>query len=298
MFHINSSMGNKIFQEIFKQRVEIFKTDFSQISQKLFYDESTKKLIHPGEFGMYRENICKEFLKYIIPFKLEIDSGFIINTNGKISTQCDLVLYDKGSTPIIRSLEYQKFFPIETVSGIVEVKSILSKTDLKEALIKLANTKILRDDIDNSDMISLSGRPTLKFDPINNIQDQIYSLLICNKLDFELESLVDDFKNIYGDIEQRYWHNMILSLEDGLVLYSDSSEEKGVPCPYPVFRRLNLPSMMILPSIDHPNDPFLVFAAHVSAMSQGVVIQIVNMFKYLLEENHLMNVRSEDVTKN
>lgn len=288
-------MGNKIFHELFKQQVEYFRNSFSNTSQNLFYDEEKEKLIHPGEFGIYRENICKSFLKFIIPAKLDIDDGFIINSFEGISTQCDIVIYDKGNTPLIRSMEFQKFFPVETVIGVGEVKSDLSRSDLKAALLKLSEIKKLRDWIVNDGIISLSGQPTIKFDPVNNLGDQIFTFLLCKKLDFNHDNLVDELKEIYGPIDQRYWHNIILSLDDGLILYSDFSEEDdGVPCQYPVFRKQKLNSLMILGNQPGNIDHFIVFAQHVTSLCQNTNPQILNIFKYLIQKDQQMQVIRED----
>ena len=39
--------------------------------------------------------MAKDLLRKIIPRKLEIGDGFIITSQGGISTQCDLIIYDK-----------------------------------------------------------------------------------------------------------------------------------------------------------------------------------------------------------
>jgi hypothetical protein len=115
--------------------------DLLYIGKNIFSNDNGK-LIHPGEFGIYREAICKRFLEFIIPKKLSIDNGFLINTNNEVSTQCDIVIYDSKHTPLVQSNELQRFFPIETVCAIGEVKSTLSKAQLKETLLKLSKVKI------------------------------------------------------------------------------------------------------------------------------------------------------------
>ena len=55
-------------------------------------------------------------------------------------------------------------------------------------------------------------------------RDEIISFLICNKLDFDINEV--DFNNIYSEIKDvRFRHNMILSLQDGLLLYKFDAEK-------------------------------------------------------------------------
>lgn len=49
-------------------------------------------------------------------------------------------------------------------------------------------------------------------------EDEIFSFLICNKLNFDVEEI--DFEEIYKNIPHlKYRHNVILSLQDGLITY-------------------------------------------------------------------------------
>src|ERR1700748_1622761 len=118
-------MSNKIFQSILDEKIEFFKFAFQQTSKNIFWDEAKKQLIHPGEYGMYREAVCKDLLRLFIPGRLDIGNGFLINDVGDISTQCDIIVYDKNATPLIENTERQRFYPVETVSSIGEIKSDL-----------------------------------------------------------------------------------------------------------------------------------------------------------------------------
>ena len=147
------TMPNRIFEEILLEEIETFKNSFSNVSKKMFHDPETNKLIHSGEFGMYREAIAKKFLRFFVPVRLEIDQGFLLNSINEVSTQCDIVIYDKNVTPLIRSNELQRFYPVETVCSVGEIKSILSFNDFKNALLKLATTKKMSEQINNPSII-------------------------------------------------------------------------------------------------------------------------------------------------
>ncbi|CAC9974234.1 DUF6602 domain-containing protein [Flavobacterium panici] len=222
-------MGNRIFTTILEEKIDLFKYAFKESSKSIFYDETLKRLIHPGEFGTHREQICKEYLRSIIPMRLELGSGFIITDTGDVSTQIDIIIYDRNSTPLIENSEKQRFYPVETVVGIIEVKSDLSKTELKTALNKLANNKKLKEKM--SSPTSIRREAVGKFDPTYPY-DNIFSVLICNKLNFNLDNLTNEIDTYYNqDILPRHKHNLILSVEDGILSYFDNI---GKSLMYPV----------------------------------------------------------------
>jgi hypothetical protein len=170
--------------------------------------------LHPGEFGTYRENLAKKWLEMYIPERLELGNGFVITSKGKISSQCDIVVYDKTRTPKIENVDSQKFYPIETVAGVIEIKSdINSIGELNAHLIKLSQVKKFREDVE--DPVPYYKTFGNVYDIEKNPYDNIFTILICNKLAFKL----DLTKINYGDILPKYRHNLILSLHDGLINY-------------------------------------------------------------------------------
>lgn len=136
-------MANHIFQELMKEEARKLMLEFSSTAKSIFVNPDGK-LYHSGEYGMYREAVIKEFLQFFTPGYYDISEGFIITPNNKISTQCDIIIYDRENTPLIQNGDKQRFFPVETVVGLEEVKSILSKNDFKKAINKLVKNKALR----------------------------------------------------------------------------------------------------------------------------------------------------------
>ncbi len=221
-------MANKIFQELAKEKIDLFKRAFDE-SKELFWDETKSKLIHPGEFGVYREAIVKDFLSIFIPSRYSIGSGFIINTNGIISTQCDLVIYDHQSTPLMQSINHQIFYPIETVVAVGEIKSnIESKVALIDALTKLAKIKEMREGIGQNLFI----RPEREgdYDPVHFSFDQLFTFLICNKFGFEIQNKDDNTFDIYPpEIPPRHKHNILFSINDGIYIYHNGRSNYYYP---------------------------------------------------------------------
>ena len=214
---------NDIFDKLIKSKIEQFKDDYVNLSRHIFVNKDGE-LIHPGEFGMYREKIIREFLAPFLPTRLGIGSGFIITAANNISTQCDIIIYDREHTPVIENGE-QRFFPVECVVGVIEVKSKLTKSKLKEALIKLSSIKNLRNDIGNNPYIFKDYRGDGSFNAKNKVRDQMATFLICESIDVNIEKELDTiFTNTYKGIDKSLFHNMILDLNGGCFLYYDGSK--------------------------------------------------------------------------
>jgi hypothetical protein len=216
---------NEIIRNLTIENFLNLKSAFNN-SKKVFWDEGKQKLIHPGEYGSYREELIKRWLRMYVPKKFEISSGFIINSENSISTQCDIIIFDKDNTPQIESFEKQKFFPIENVVAVGEVKSdINSIADINSHLEKMAKVKKLRDEIKypRTYFHPLPG----VYSPSINPYDNLFSFLICNKFNFNTSQ-----NFIKYNAEKNHKHNLVLSLEDGLVNYTSKKGDPNLAVPF------------------------------------------------------------------
>jgi hypothetical protein len=265
-----------VFEKLLIQKIKNFITEFKELSNNIFYDKDKKELIHPGEFGIYREKISKEFLKNFTPSKYDFGTGFVINTQNEISTQCDIIVYDPQNTPLIQDNTLQTFYPIETVVSIGDIKSTLSKTKFIEALIKLAKIKEMREKIKHPAI--LSSRHPGTYDPKNYHYDQIFTFLICEKLDFDYKKLVDEFNSIYDGFPLTHRHNLILSIEDGLICYYD---DNGKTMMYPMHRGKQLKTRIVIS--DNKIIFFKMFASYFFIGTSGTTILYPEITDYMGE---------------
>jgi len=243
-------MSNDIFDSLFRERADLFRSAFSAVATEVFYDPGAKRIRHTGEYGMYRESIVREFLKFIVPRSLDVSTGFLISTMNDVSSQCDIVIFDSHLTPLYQEGDRQRFYPVESVFCVGEVKSTLSKQDFAVALNKLAAVKALGERIAHP---VIFGRQMHEpFDPINQPFDLFASILICQRLSFSLENLESELDNFYDrGVLHRHKHNVILSIEDGLFSYL----QDGVKLPYPCLGGLDLKHKLTTAA----NDPYLHF---------------------------------------
>lgn len=225
---------NNTYRKILKLKIETFLKEY-YASQSIFEDlDKHNNLLHAGEYGTYRENICNELIKFAIPSKFETDTGFLLNSNDEVSTQCDILIFDKNNTPLIEMDSKTRFFPVEPVVGVGEIKSKLKTNELCSAAVKLAKIKRLKQITQN---VLCVNNPTKKgFNPDIDCHDTMFSFLILEKIGvkrFDENKLFNALNEAYIDagIEYQYRHNVILSLEDGVLSYCNQYDDLNKKIP-------------------------------------------------------------------
>lgn len=222
---------NQIYKKLLKNKIEQFITDFKSSNELFESLDKRNKLFHPGEFGLFRENICDGLIKFTIPNKYNTGTGFLINSFDEISTQCDIVIYDLNNTPLIQDSSNNRFFPVESVIGIGEIKSKLTIKKLCEALVKLSKNKSIKK-INNILCVNKPDKNT--FDPKANSFDTIFSFLICDEIEnFDYEKITQEMNIIYeeNNIEYEFRHNFILSISDGVFMYRNQFADLSYAVP-------------------------------------------------------------------
>ena len=169
--------------------------------------------------------MCRDFLKLVVPADLEFGTGFLINSDNEKSTQCDIVIYDPHAMPLVQNEQKQRFFLVEAVASIGEVKSTLSKYELKKTLIKLQQVKEKRKTFKHWDKDHNFRTPKQRDrysyvggGPACDYRELMFTFIICKKItnpitEKEIDEAYDD------NSHPMYRHNMILSIEDGLYIY-------------------------------------------------------------------------------
>lgn len=115
------AIKEKTINDIFKNYCDMEKALVKQLN---FQAE------HPTTIGGYREEVWKSLFEQIIPKKFSIErSVFIIDSNGNVSNEVDLAIFDEQYTPYIFRYGTLKFIPIEAVAVVIECKSSSIKTE-------------------------------------------------------------------------------------------------------------------------------------------------------------------------
>ncbi|MCE5322699.1 hypothetical protein LLG46_05200 [bacterium] len=99
---------------------------------------------HYGERGGEAEDIVKAFLNDHLPKRFSAETGFVVDDEGGVSKQCDIIIYDALNSPVCRVGSRAMILPSDNVASVFEVKSKLTKHELNDAAEKIASVKRLR----------------------------------------------------------------------------------------------------------------------------------------------------------
>jgi len=106
------------------------------------FNEISAEISHRGAKGSVRETeVIKEYLEKYLPGNIGVANGECISTDGQVSNECDIILFEKNTTPYLVHKEGYQIFPIECVYGVIEVKSKLDKQQLTDSLKKIVKIK-------------------------------------------------------------------------------------------------------------------------------------------------------------
>ncbi|OBZ15751.1 hypothetical protein A8L34_28455 [Bacillus sp. FJAT-27264] len=105
--------------------------------EKSIVNQLTMSSQHNLTMGGFREGIWQSMFEQIIPKKFSIErSVFIIDSNGEISNEVDLAIFDEQYTPYIFNYGQLKYIPIEAVAVVVQCKSKEIKSGDLEVWVK------------------------------------------------------------------------------------------------------------------------------------------------------------------
>jgi len=103
-----------------------------KINSAITQARAAKGISHKGLKGEILEILIRDLFRPLLPADIGIGTGQIINYyNKELSTQHDVILYDKSILPPILYEETSGIFPIECVLYTIEVKTTLTAQELR-----------------------------------------------------------------------------------------------------------------------------------------------------------------------
>jgi hypothetical protein len=110
--------------------------------------ERSKDIKHPRDVGDAREQILRKFLNEngLVPRRYGVSDGKtrVSSPTGHISAEMDIVLFDRdNSINLMRRDGGYEVLPIESVYGVIQVKSRLNKNEIRDGLENIASFKKL-----------------------------------------------------------------------------------------------------------------------------------------------------------
>ena len=103
--------------------IEDIRNNYRKLERELV-TQLSYQVEHDVTTGTNREEIWVDFFRRIVPKKFNIArSVFIIDSQGSVSNEVDIAIYDEQYTPYVFNYGKIKFIPIEAVAAVVECKS-------------------------------------------------------------------------------------------------------------------------------------------------------------------------------
>lgn len=97
---------------------------------------------HSGSKGDALENSWIDLLRKYLPSRFSVDKAMVIDYEGNVSDQIDIVIYDNFYTPFVFQQNGFKYIPAEGVYAVFEVKPDLNGNVRQDSYIKYAGKKI------------------------------------------------------------------------------------------------------------------------------------------------------------
>ena len=188
---------------------------YRNLSDKFLLDfEESSIMNHNGIKGDYRESSLKEFLlNGRLPKRFDIGKGEIISSFSGVSKQSDLIIYDSIEGISFQGKEDLKVFPIESICGVIEVKSCLSKEKLIEGLENIKSVKMLTQD---DSIVDYRGGLS-----IITPRPKPFGIIFAYKLgNNSLDSLRQNLIEWESQNNKKYFTNLIVVLNEGIIRHT------------------------------------------------------------------------------
>ncbi len=118
---------------------------------------------HWGEEGRFKEAVLKNVLRQFLPKNLSVGTGFILKATGEndydnvLSSQLDIIVYD-NTLPVLFSEGDFVITTLKNVKAIIEVKSRLTPTLLRNAIMQFEQSISDFESQINRPFFSIAGR--------------------------------------------------------------------------------------------------------------------------------------------
>ncbi len=99
---------------------------------------------HPGTKGAATELQWLAMLQNYLPKRYCADRAFVLDCDGSLSEQIDIVIYDRQYSPFLFNQDDARYVPAEAVYGVIEVKQELTPDHIAYAGRKAASVRALR----------------------------------------------------------------------------------------------------------------------------------------------------------
>lgn len=119
---------------------------FMNLQQQMVAQLSTNRevITHPGTKGEATELQWLTMLNAYFPKRYCANKAFVVDCDGHLSEQIDVVVYDRQYSPFLFNQDNAMYVPAESVYAVFEAKQDLNASHAKYAMEKVASVRRLR----------------------------------------------------------------------------------------------------------------------------------------------------------
>lgn len=194
--------------------------EFRYHTEQMLIDyERTRDIKHPRDVGNARENLLRLFLRTsgYLPRRYGISdrSVRVVSHTGHISNEIDIAFFDNlDSFTLMNRQDVYEVYPIESVYGVVQVKSRLNAKELNSALRNLASFKALERP-PSEGFIGFTG---------GKRSERGFAILFAYKSDLEWTETVRILEVFAQAESRRVLPNAVHILDSGFFLFGDGTQ--------------------------------------------------------------------------
>jgi hypothetical protein len=123
----------------------------SRIATAISASGSIATITHPGVKGKIREILIKDLFRPLFPSDLGLGTGQIVTSRNEISSEQDVIVYNRRILPPIVYEGTLGIFPVESVLATIEIKSTLTMQEMRSTYEKakvIQNYSYVSGDVD------------------------------------------------------------------------------------------------------------------------------------------------------
>jgi hypothetical protein len=156
---------------------------------------------------------------------------------GQRSTQQDIVFFERDFCPVysINDTPEATYFPVEGVIAVGEVKNVVDKATLFDALHKIRSAKVLRRFSERTKegvtpaaasfrpygaSTRFAAVPADEYDQERKFLDQVFGFVICKSFRNSGDAILDNLVEFSAKHGVVHMPNIIVSLDDGFVQHA------------------------------------------------------------------------------
>ena len=216
----------------------------AQAKLKAEIDRIRDSIPHSAEIGSLVEKCIRSALHEVLPSKIGVADGFVVDSEGGVSRQMDIILYDKLGTPIIFTGDGAQIFPVETTYACGEIKTQLNDSKLKDTFEKCSSYKNLSrkayvemggtDLIFSGPEINITGKSQITYTLFGKPHNHWQSIFFCIAVEgVSEENLLNSYISIANSkpssVEKRV--DAVFTLDGACLINCRTPLEGGIPKP-------------------------------------------------------------------